>query len=84
MNKTTRTSRATRNTSNSNFNADIPQLSEASNSEVEDIVMRNGRRKINVENTNKEVKGKNSEEEDIKILKCSRKIHVETVNDKMK
>ena len=46
--------------------------------------MRKGRRKSNVENTNKEVKGKNSEEEGIKIPKRSRKIHVETVNEEMK
>ena len=43
--------------------------------------MREGGKKINVENTNKEVKGKSSEEEEIKIHKCSRKSHVETVNE---
>ena len=42
--------------------------------------MRKGRRKINVVNTNEEVKGKISEEEEIKIPKCSRKSHVETIN----
>ena len=40
--------------------------------------MRKGRRKINVDNTNEEVKGKSSEEEEIKIPKCNRKSHVET------
>ena len=43
-----------------------------------------GRRKRDVENTNKEVNGKNSEEEEIKIPKCSRNIHVETVNEETK
>ena len=42
--------------------------------------MRKDRIKINVENTNEEVKYKISEEEDIKIPKCSIKIHVETWN----
>ena len=40
-----------------------------------------GQRKRDVNNTNKEVKGKNSEEEEIKIPKCIRNIHVETVNE---
>ena len=83
MNKTIET-QATSNTSNSNFNAEIPQCGEASSSEKEDIGMRKGRRKSNVENTNEEVKGKISEEEEIKIPKCSRKSHVEAVNEKMK
>ena len=43
--------------------------------------MRKGGRKINVDNTNKEVKGKSGEEEYIKIPKCIRKIHVETINE---
>ena len=55
----------------------IPQWSEASSNEEEYIGMRKGRRKINVENTNKAVKGKNSEEEEIQITKCSRKITLE-------
>ena len=37
VNKTARTSRAKRTTSNSNSNADITQCSEARNSEEEDI-----------------------------------------------
>ena len=84
MNKTTRTIRATRNTFNSNFNAVIPQWIESSNSEEEDIGIRKGKRKNNVENTNKEVKVKNSEVEQIKVPKCSRKSHVETVKEEMK
>ena len=46
--------------------------------------MRKCRRKRNVENKNKEVKGKNCEVEEIKIPKCSRKSHVETVNGETK
>ena len=80
MNKTTRTSRATSNTYNSNFNADTPRWSEARSSEEEDIGILKGERKSNVENTNKYVNGKSSEEEDIKIPKCSIKGHIETVN----
>ena len=41
VNKTTQTSRATSNNSNSSFNAYIPYWIEASSSEEEDIVMRN-------------------------------------------
>ena len=41
---------------------DKPQWIKASSSEQEDTGMRKGRRKINVENTNKKVKEKNSEE----------------------
>ena len=37
LNKITRKSQSTINTSNSNFNANIPQWSEASSSEEEDI-----------------------------------------------
>ena len=58
VNKTTRTSWVTSNTSNSNFNADIPQWSESSSSKEEDIVMRKCRRESNVDFTNEEVKGK--------------------------
>ena len=36
--------------------------------------MSKGRRKINVDNINKEVKGKNSEEKDIGMRKCRRKV----------
>ena len=53
-------------------------------SQEEDIGMRKDRRKLDIENTNKEVKGKNSEEEEIKIPKCSRNINVETVNEETK
>ena len=42
--------------------------------------MRKGRRKINVENTSKKVKGNISKDKEIKIPNCSRKSHVETVN----
>ena len=84
MNKTTRKIRETSNTSNPNFNADIPQWSEASSGEEEYTGIRKGRIISNVDNTNEGVKGKNSEEEEIKIPKCSRKSHVETVNEEMK
>ena len=52
VNKTTRKSQATSNTSNSDFNVDISQWSEASSSEEEDIGMRKCRRKSYVEITN--------------------------------
>ena len=84
MNKITRTSRATSNTYNSNFNANTPLWSEASSGEEEDIGMLKGRRKSNSVNTNKEVRGKITEEEEIEIPKCSRKSHVETVNEETK
>ena len=74
MNKTTQKIQTTSNTYNSDFNADTPLWSEASSSGEEDIVMRKGRRKIIVENTNEEVKVKISEEEDIKRPKCNRKV----------
>ena len=76
MNKTTRASRATSNTSNSNFNANIPQWSEARSSEDEEIGMRKCMKKRNVEIINDEVKGISSEVEDIKIRKCRRNIHI--------
>ena len=84
VNTTTQTSRATSNTYNSNFNADTPLWSESISSEEEGIGMRKDRRKINVENTKEEVKGKMSEEEEIKIPEGSRKIHVEAVNEETK
>ena len=59
-------------------------MSEASNSEEEDIGMRKGSKKSNVENTNKEVKWKSREEEDIKRTNCSRISNVETVNEEIK
>ena len=58
MNKANQTSQAKINTSNSNFNEDIPQWIEAICSEEEDIGMRKGRRKNNVGIKNEEVKGK--------------------------
>ena len=42
--------------------------------------MSKGRKKSNVENKSKEVKGKISKEEEIKRPKCSRESHVATVN----
>ena len=84
MNKTTQTSQATSNTSNSNFNVDIPQWSEASIIEEKYIGMCNCRRKSNVVITNKEFEGESIEVEEIIILKCSRKSHVETVNEEIK
>ena len=56
MNKKTQTSRETSNTSNSNFNADIPHWSESSSSEEEEIGMRKCKRKSNLEIINEEVK----------------------------
>ena len=61
VNKITRTSRATSNTSNSNINDNIPQLSESISSEDEEIGMSKCRRKINVEIINVEVKVSSSE-----------------------
>ena len=65
VNKTTQTSLETINTSNSNFNYNIPQWSEEISSEEEDIGMRKCRRKSHVEIINEEVKGSSSEVEDI-------------------
>ena len=84
MNNTTRKSRATSNTSNSNFNANIIKLIEASRSEEEEIVMCKHKRKINVKIINENVKGISSEAEGIKIRKCSRKSHVDIINEEMK
>ena len=67
MNKTNQTSRAKRNTSNSNFNANISQWGEKSSSEEVDIRMNKCRGVINVEITSEEVRGKSSEVEEIKI-----------------
>ena len=61
MNKTTQTIKTTSNTYNYDFNADTSLWGEASSNKEEDIVMRKGRRKSNVENKNEEVKGKSSE-----------------------
>ena len=74
MNKTTRKSLETSNTSNSNFNANIPQWIESSISEEEDILILKCKRKINADITNEEVKGSISEVEEIKIRKCSGKV----------
>ena len=60
MNKTTRTSQATSNTYNSDFNTYIIHWSEASSSEGEDIGMSKCRIKSNIEIINKEVKGSSS------------------------
>ena len=66
MNKSTQTSRATSNTSNSDFNSNLLQWSKASSSDEEDIGMRKCRRKSKYEITNEESKGKISEVEEIK------------------
>ena len=84
MDKITRTSKATSNTYNSNFNANIPQWSEEISSEDEDIGMRKCRRKSNDEIINEEVKGIISEVEEIKMRKCSRKSHVDIINEEVK
>ena len=81
VNKTTRKSRATSNTSNLKFNTDIPQWSESSSSEEEDIRMSKFRRKSNAEIKNEEVKVSSGEVEEIKIRKCSRKSHVDIINE---
>ena len=62
MNKTTQTSRATSNTYNSIFNANIPQWSEVISIEEEGIGMRKFTRKSNAEIVNEEVKGSSSED----------------------
>ena len=84
MNKTTLTSQATGDTSNSNFGAKIPQWSEASSSEEGDVGMRKCKRKGNVEIKNGKVKGSSGEVEEIKIRKCKSKSHVFIINDKIK
>ena len=81
VNKTTRTSRATSNTYNSNIKVDIPQWSKANNSEEEDIKCS---RKSHIETVNGEVKGSSSEEEEIGIRKCRRRSQVEIVNKELK
>ena len=57
----------------SNLNAKKCAFNEARSSEEEDVGMRNSRRKVYFEHTNKESNGKSSEEEEIKLPKCSRK-----------
>ena len=84
MNKITRTSRETSNTPHSNFNANIPKWSGGINSEEYDVVMRNCRRKINIDIKKEEMKGSSGEVEEIKIHECSRKIHVDIINEEMK
>ena len=61
MKNKTRTSQTTSNTYNPDFIEDTPLWSEERISEEEDILMRKGRRKINVKNTKEEVKGKSRE-----------------------
>ena len=74
MNETTRKIRATSNTSNSRFNANIPQWSEASSSEAEDIGMHKCSRKSNVDITNEELKEISSESEEIKYASFAEKV----------
>ena len=57
MNKRTRTSRETSNTSNSNSDTDQPHLSEASNIKEEEIGIRTCKKRIRVDIINEEVKG---------------------------
>ena len=84
MNETNQTSQARSYTNKSNLNAKTGSCSEASSSEEEDIGMRKGRRKSDLENKNKELNGSSSEEEEIKSPKCVRKGNVETVNEETK
>ena len=81
VNKTTRTSLETSNTSNSNINVDIPKCSEASSSEEKDIQCRI---KIHVETINYGIKRSISEEEEIGICKCRRRIRVGIMNKEVK
>ena len=61
MNKNIRTSRETSNTSNKKLDSKIPQWSEASISEEEDIGIRKCRRKNNIDIKNDGVNGSSSE-----------------------
>ena len=74
VNKTTQTSIATSNTSNSNINVEIPQYSESNSSEEEDIKC----------SRKSHVKGSSSEEEEIGIHKCRRIIRVVIMNKESK
>ena len=74
VNKITRTSRATSDTYNSNFNADTPLWSESSSGEEDYIGMLKGRIRSNVENTSKEVKGGSIEEEEIEYRSVTEKV----------
>ena len=56
MNLKNKPSRARSYTYKSNLNKKTGSCSEGNSSEVEDIGMRKGRKKSNVDNTNKEVK----------------------------
>ena len=81
MNKTTLTSLATSNTSNSNINGDITQWNEARSSEEEDIKCSV---KSHIETVNWKIKESSSEEEDIGIRKCRRIIQVKIMNREVK
>ena len=73
MNKTTRKSLSTSNTSNSNFNVCIPQWSESNSSEDQDIKYSI---KSHVEIVNEEMKGRSSKEEEIGIRKCREEVEL--------
>ena len=79
VNNKTRTSQATSNTSISKFNDNIPQWSESSSSEEENIGISKRRRESNVEMIHEVVKGSSSDVEEIKIRKCRREIHVDII-----
>ena len=74
VNKATRTSRGTSNTSNSNFNSGIPQCSDVSSSEEEDIEMDKGRRKVMLRIQTKKLKGKVVKRNIIKYLSVAEKV----------
>ena len=84
MDETTQTSRATSNTSNSNFNSPVPYWIEASISEEYEIGMRKYSEKSNANIISDEVKVSSSEVEKIKIHKCRRKSGVDIINKLMK
>ena len=84
MNNRTLTSRAKSNTSNSNFNAYLPNWSKASSIEEEEFGTRNCRRKTHVEIINEEVKLSSSEEEYIGIRRCRRKSRVDIQDEEVK
>ena len=60
---------------------EIPQYSEASSSEEEDIKCSI---KSHVETVNEEMKGSSSEEDEIGIRKCRRRSRVEIMNKEVK
>ena len=63
------------------MNAKTVSCSEASSSDEEDVGIRKGRRKIDFENTNKELNVSSIEEEEIKSPKCGITGNVETKNE---